>query len=131
MTYIFLKFSFGCSLNHIFLTFFWSDQFFDQLKIHDYNPIHKLSMICCRYHHGRLMVKILHLILLVNNWQNGNNSINILWPHLFQNPPFIDVVSIKDFISYICYIYQCYFGIRHLCLICLCFSRMIDLKNLC
>jgi hypothetical protein len=107
----------------------WS--IFWPIEKHDYNPIQRLSMICCRYHHGRLMVKILHLILLVNNWQNGNNSINILWPRLFQNPPFIDVGSIKDFISYICYIYQCYFGIRHLCLICLCLSRMIDLKNLC
>jgi hypothetical protein len=78
MAYTFFGFSFGSSINHIFLTLVPSNQFLDQLKIHDYNPINKLSMICSRDHHNKLIVKILHLILLVNNCQNGDNYINIL-----------------------------------------------------
>jgi hypothetical protein len=90
----------------------WS--IFWPIEKHDYNPIQRLSMICCRYHHGRLMVKILHLILLVNNLQNGNNSISMLWPHLFHNQPFIGVVNFKNSICYFC---KCYSSIRHFCLI--------------
>jgi hypothetical protein len=69
--------SFGCSLNHVFLTFFPFDQFLDRLKIHNYNPIDILSMIYFGDHHGRFIAKILHLILLVNNRQNGSNSLGI------------------------------------------------------
>jgi hypothetical protein len=42
---------------------------------------------------------------MVNNWRNGN---------------------IKNSIYYF---YQCYFGIRHLCLVYLCFFYMVDSKN--
>jgi hypothetical protein len=73
--------SFGCSFNHVFLTLFpfdqFLDQFLDQLRIHNYNPIDILSMIYFGDHHGIFIAKILHLILLVNNRQNGNNSIGI------------------------------------------------------
>jgi hypothetical protein len=48
---------FGCSLNHIFLTLLPSNQFFDQLKIHDYIPINKLSMTCFGDHHNNLLLK--------------------------------------------------------------------------
>ncbi len=72
------------------------------------------------------IANILHLILLVNIWQNGNNYINILWLHLFHNPPFIGVVSVRDSI---CYIYQCYYGIRHFYLVCFYFSCMVDSNN--
>jgi hypothetical protein len=85
-----------------------------QMRIHDCNPINKLSMIYSRNHQSKFIVKILHLILLVSNWQNGRNSINILWPHLFHHPPFIGVISVRDSIYYIC---QCYFGIRHFYLV--------------
>jgi hypothetical protein len=86
MAYIFFLFSFGCSLNHIFLTLFPSNQFLDQLKMHDCNLINKLFVICSGHHHSRLIAKIMHLFLLVNNQQNGSNYINILWPHLFSQP---------------------------------------------
>jgi hypothetical protein len=48
--------SFGCSLNHILKTLVPSDQFLDQLKIRDYNPINRLSVIYYRDHHSRLIV---------------------------------------------------------------------------
>jgi hypothetical protein len=41
----FLLFFFGCSFNHILLILFPSNQLFDQLKIHNGNPINRLSMI--------------------------------------------------------------------------------------
>jgi hypothetical protein len=65
MTYILLGLSFGDSFNLILLTFFP----FDQLKIHDYNPSNRFSMICFRDHHGKFAVKILHLIFLIDNGQ--------------------------------------------------------------
>jgi hypothetical protein len=71
MAYILFWFLFGCSFNHIFSTLLPSNQFLDQLRMHDYNPINRLSMICFKDHHSTLITKILHLILLVNNWQNG------------------------------------------------------------
>jgi hypothetical protein len=37
------------------------------LKIHDCNPINRLSMIYSKDHHNKLVAKILHLILLINN----------------------------------------------------------------
>jgi hypothetical protein len=126
MAYILFWFSFGCSPNHIFLTLVASNQFLNQLRIHDYSPINRLSMICSRDRHSRLIAKILHLILLVNNWHNGSKSISIPWPHLFDNPPFIGVLNVKDFICYLC---QCYSNIRHLCLVYLCISYMVDFKN--
>jgi hypothetical protein len=58
---------FGYSLTCIFLTLLPSDQFFNQLKIHDYNPINRISMICYGNYHSRFIIKILHLILLVFN----------------------------------------------------------------
>jgi hypothetical protein len=78
MAYIFFWFSFGYSLYHIFLTLLPSNQFLDQLKIHDRSPTNKLSLIYSGNHHNRLIVKILNHILLINNWQNVNNYINIL-----------------------------------------------------
>jgi hypothetical protein len=60
-------FSFGYSFNHIFLTLLPSNQFLNQLTIHDYSLINKLSMICFGDHHSKLIAKILHLILLINN----------------------------------------------------------------
>ncbi len=128
MTYIFFWLSFGYSFHHIFLTLLPFDQFFDQLKIHNGNPINRLSMICLWNHHNKFITKILHLILLVNNWQNGNNSMSIFWPCLFHNPPFIGVESIRNSI---CYFYQCYFGIRHFCLVCLSLSYMANSKSFC
>jgi hypothetical protein len=78
MAYILFWFSFGYSLNHIFLTLVPSDQFFDQLRIHDCSPINRLSMIYSKDHHNGFITRILHLILLINNWQSGNNSISLL-----------------------------------------------------
>jgi hypothetical protein len=67
MAYILFWFSFGCSFNHVFLTFFASNQFLDQLKEHNCSLIDKLSMIYFRNHHSKLIAKILHLILLRDN----------------------------------------------------------------
>ncbi len=77
-----------------FLTLFPFDHLFDQLGIHNCSPIDKFSTICFRNHHSRFVAKILHLIFLIDNGQNCSNSIDILWPHLLYNPPFINVVSI-------------------------------------
>jgi hypothetical protein len=43
---------------------------------HNYIPIDKLSMICFNDYHSRLITKILHLILLLNNRQNGNYRVD-------------------------------------------------------
>jgi hypothetical protein len=75
MAYILCWHSFGYSLNHVLLTLFPSNQLFDQLRIHNCCPIEKFSMICFRDHHGRFIAKILHLIFLIDNGQNYNNSI--------------------------------------------------------
>jgi hypothetical protein len=77
MAFILFWFPFGCYFNHVFLTLFPYDQFLDQLKIHNYSPIDKLSMIYSENHHGRFIDKILHLIFLVNNGRNCKNSISI------------------------------------------------------
>jgi hypothetical protein len=50
-----------------FLTLFPSYKLFDQLKIHDCSPINKFSIIYSRGDHSKFIVKILHLIILVNN----------------------------------------------------------------
>jgi hypothetical protein len=78
MTHILFLFSFGYSLNHICLTLFPFEQLLNQLKKHNGNPIDKLSMIYFGDHHNKLIIKILHLILLVNNGQDGNYPIGIL-----------------------------------------------------
>ncbi len=67
MAYILFWFFFSYSLNHVLLTFFPSNQLLDQLTIHNCSPIDKISMICYRDHCGRLIIKILHLIFLVDN----------------------------------------------------------------
>jgi hypothetical protein len=118
-------FSFGCSFNHVLLTFFASDQLFDRLKIHNYSLIDRFFMICFGDHNGRFITKILHLIFFINNGQNHNNFIDIILPHILYNPSFLSVISIWDSINYVC---QCCFGIWHLYLR---FSYMADLKNLC
>jgi len=128
MAYIFYWFSFGYSLDHFFLTFFPFDQFLDQLIIHNCSPINRLSMTCSKDHHGRVITKILHLIFLINNGQNYNNSIDIFWFHFLHNPPFISVVNIWDSVNYI---WQCYYGILQLYLVCFCLFCMVDLENLC
>ncbi len=127
MAYIF----FGSLLVVPSIIFFWHFSHLINswpIEKHNGSPINKLSMIHPWNHHSRVIVKILHLVLPVHNWHNGNNSIIILWPHLFHNPPFIVVVSIK---KSICYFYQCYYGIIHLCLVCLCFLCMANFKNFC
>ncbi len=78
MTDILFLFSFGYSFNHIFLTLSPFDQLLDQLKKHNGNPIDKLSMIYSKDHHNKLIIKILHLILLVNSGQDGNYPIGVL-----------------------------------------------------
>jgi hypothetical protein len=123
MTHIFFWLSFGCSLNHIFLTLFPSDQLLDQLKKHNCSPIDRLSMICSKDHHNKFITKILYLILLVDNGQDGSYPIGIFGLHFFYNPPFINVVSIWNFVSYIC---QCYYSIKHICLIWLCLPCMTN-----
>ncbi len=77
MTHIFFWFSFGCSFDHIFLTLFPFDHLLDQLRKHNCSPIDKLSMICFLNHHNRLIIKILYLIILINNGQDGNYLIGI------------------------------------------------------
>jgi hypothetical protein len=57
MAYILFWFSFGYSFNHVLLTLFPSDQLLDQLKIHNYNPIDRISMIYFGDHHGNLLLK--------------------------------------------------------------------------
>jgi len=101
MAYILFWFYFSCSFDHVLLTFFPSYQFPDKLKIHNCNPIDRFPMICFRIRHGRFIVKMLHVIFFIDNWQNCCNSINILWPHFFYNPPSISVISIWDSISYV------------------------------
>jgi hypothetical protein len=78
MAYIFFWFSFGSSFNHVLLTFFPFNQLFDQLKIHNCNPIDKFCMICFRDHHNRFVVKLLHLIFLIDNGKNCSNFIDVL-----------------------------------------------------
>jgi hypothetical protein len=77
MAYILFWLSFGCSFNHVLLTLFPFDQLLDQLRILNYTPIDRISMICFTYHHGKLITKIFHFIFLVDNGQNNNNSIGI------------------------------------------------------
>ncbi len=112
---------FGCSLNHVSLTLFPSDQLFDQSRIRNCSPIDNFSTICFRDHHNIFVARILHLVFLIDNGQNCSNSIDILWPHLLYNPPFNNVVSIGDSINYIC---KCYSGIWHLYLVYLCLFCM-------
>jgi hypothetical protein len=78
MAYILLGLSLSSSLNHVILTLFPFDQLFDQLRIHDYDPIDKFSMIYFGDHHGRFVFKVLHLIFLIDNEQNCSNPIDIL-----------------------------------------------------
>jgi hypothetical protein len=59
-------FGFFCSLNHVFWTLFPFHQFVNQLKIHNYSPIDKFSMIYYGDHYGKHIIKILHLIFLVD-----------------------------------------------------------------
>jgi hypothetical protein len=128
MAYILLGLFFNSSHNHVLLTFFPYDQLFNQLRIHNCSPIHRLSMICFGDHHGKLITKILHLIFFINNGVNCTNLIYIVQFHFLHNPLLIGVVSIWNPISYVC---QCYFSISNFSLICLYFSCMEKFKNLC
>jgi len=74
----FFGFFFCCSFNHVFLTLFPFDQSFNQLRIYNCSPIDRFSMICSGNHHGRFIANILHLIFLVDNGKNCNNSTSIL-----------------------------------------------------
>jgi hypothetical protein len=94
MAYILLGLFSGSSFNHVLLTFVPSDQLLGQLKIHDYNPIHKFSMISFGNHHVRFVVKELYLIFLIDNGHNCSNPIDTLWFHFLNNPYFIGFVSI-------------------------------------
>ncbi len=102
MTYILPGLFFYSSFNHVLLTFVPFNQLFDQLRIHDYNPIHRFSMIYFGDHHGKFVAKVLHLIFLIDNGQNRSNPINILKFHFLNNPSFIGVVSIWNPINYVC-----------------------------
>ncbi len=78
MAYILFWFSLSCSLNNVLLTLFPSDKLFHQLRLHNNSPIDKFFTICFGSHHGKFIAKILHLIFLIDNGQNSNNSIDIL-----------------------------------------------------
>ncbi len=78
MAYIIFWLSFSCSLNHVVVTLFPSNQLFDRLRIHNWSLIDKFSMIYFGDHHGRFIAKILHLIVLIDNGNNCNNYIDIL-----------------------------------------------------
>jgi hypothetical protein len=83
-------------------------------------------MICFGDHHGIFVVKVLHLIFLINNGQNCYNPIDILWFHFLHSSSFINVVSIWNLINYV---YQSYYSIWHFCFIYFCFTYMAYLKK--
>jgi hypothetical protein len=75
-------------------------QLIDQLRIHNCNPIDRFLIIYFGDHHCKFITKILHVIFLIDNGSNYNNSIDILWSHFLYNSPFIGVVSMWDSINY-------------------------------